>query len=88
MEEEKASSLPVAEFLKLHPSVTPDVIDDAAKAGITGVKMYPQGKPASRRYPLRKILTMSRRHHQFREWRGRYRSVLSHVCRHGKERHG
>ncbi|KAG6011528.1 hypothetical protein E4U43_008258 [Claviceps pusilla] len=29
--------------LFLHPSVTPDVIDDAAKAGITGVKMYPQG---------------------------------------------
>ncbi|KAG5942885.1 hypothetical protein E4U59_000786 [Claviceps monticola] len=29
--------------LFLHPSVTPDVIDEAAKAGITGVKMYPQG---------------------------------------------
>lgn len=29
--------------LFLHSSVTPDVIDEAAKAGITGVKMYPQG---------------------------------------------
>ncbi|KAI8962733.1 Dihydroorotase [Daldinia sp. FL1419] len=29
--------------LFLHPSVTPDVIAQAAKAGITGVKMYPQG---------------------------------------------
>ncbi|EFY89188.1 dihydroorotase [Metarhizium acridum CQMa 102] len=27
----------------LHPSVTPDVIAKAAAAGITGVKMYPQG---------------------------------------------
>lgn len=34
--------------LKLHSSVTPDVIDEAAKAGITGVKMYPQGKSARR----------------------------------------
>ncbi|KAI0850398.1 Dihydroorotase [Daldinia vernicosa] len=29
--------------LFLHPSVTPDVIAQAAAAGITGVKMYPQG---------------------------------------------
>ncbi|KID78204.1 uncharacterized protein G6M90_00g040090 [Metarhizium brunneum] len=29
--------------LFLHPSVTPDVIAKAAAAGITGVKMYPQG---------------------------------------------
>ncbi|KAK3937217.1 dihydroorotase homodimeric type [Diplogelasinospora grovesii] len=29
--------------LFLHPSVTPEVIAQAAKAGITGVKMYPQG---------------------------------------------
>ncbi|PHH67849.1 hypothetical protein CDD80_475 [Ophiocordyceps camponoti-rufipedis] len=27
----------------LHPSITPEVIAEAAKAGITGVKMYPQG---------------------------------------------
>ncbi|KAI1822801.1 dihydroorotase [Xylaria intraflava] len=29
--------------LYLHPSVTPDVIAEAAKAGIAGVKLYPQG---------------------------------------------
>ncbi|KAI6089140.1 Dihydroorotase [Hypoxylon rubiginosum] len=29
--------------LFLHPSVTPEVIAQAAEAGITGVKMYPQG---------------------------------------------
>jgi len=29
--------------LYLHPSVTPEVIDEAAAAGITGVKVYPQG---------------------------------------------
>ncbi|KAK3186848.1 dihydroorotase [Lecanicillium sp. MT-2017a] len=29
--------------LFLHPSVTPEVIDEAAAAGVTGVKMYPQG---------------------------------------------
>ncbi|CEJ90137.1 Putative Dihydroorotase, homodimeric type [[Torrubiella] hemipterigena] len=29
--------------LFLHPLVTPDVIDQAAAAGITGVKLYPQG---------------------------------------------
>ncbi|KAI0880340.1 amidohydrolase 2 [Annulohypoxylon maeteangense] len=29
--------------LFLHPSITPDVIAQAAAAGITGVKMYPQG---------------------------------------------
>ncbi|KAF8847543.1 Dihydroorotase [Acephala macrosclerotiorum] len=29
--------------LYLHPSVTPEVIAQAAAAGITGVKMYPQG---------------------------------------------
>ncbi|TQS33872.1 hypothetical protein Golomagni_05769 [Golovinomyces magnicellulatus] len=29
--------------LFLHPSVTPEVIAEASKAGITGVKMYPQG---------------------------------------------
>lgn len=29
--------------LFLHPSVTPDVIQEAAAAGITGVKLYPQG---------------------------------------------
>ncbi|GAW24756.1 hypothetical protein ANO14919_143490 [Xylariales sp. No.14919] len=29
--------------LYLHPSVTPDVIAEAAKAGISGVKLYPQG---------------------------------------------
>ncbi|KZZ99293.1 dihydroorotase [Moelleriella libera RCEF 2490] len=29
--------------LFLHPSVTPDVVAQAAKSGITGVKMYPQG---------------------------------------------
>ncbi|KAL6353046.1 hypothetical protein LRP88_13532 [Fusarium phalaenopsidis] len=30
--------------LYLHPSVTPEVIEQAAAAGITGVKLYPQGK--------------------------------------------
>ncbi|KAL8725272.1 MAG: hypothetical protein Q9166_007474 [cf. Caloplaca sp. 2 TL-2023] len=30
-------------FFKLHPSVTPKVIVEAAAAGITGVKMCPQG---------------------------------------------
>jgi hypothetical protein len=30
--------------MKLHPSITPDVISKAAEAGITGVKMYPQGR--------------------------------------------
>ncbi|KAL9614143.1 MAG: hypothetical protein Q9167_001353 [Letrouitia subvulpina] len=30
--------------LYLHPSVTPEVIAEAAAAGITGVKMYPQGE--------------------------------------------
>ncbi len=30
--------------LFLHPSVTPRVIAEAAAAGITGIKMYPQGK--------------------------------------------
>ncbi|KAH6894097.1 dihydroorotase [Thelonectria olida] len=29
--------------LFLHPSVTPEVIAEASKAGITGVKLYPQG---------------------------------------------
>ncbi|KAH9898666.1 Dihydroorotase [Xylariomycetidae sp. FL2044] len=29
--------------LFLHPSVTPEIIEEAAKAGIAGVKMYPQG---------------------------------------------
>ncbi|KAH0492282.1 hypothetical protein TgHK011_007243 [Trichoderma gracile] len=29
--------------LYLHPSVTPETIEQAAKAGITGVKLYPQG---------------------------------------------
>ncbi|KIW72872.1 dihydroorotase, homodimeric type, variant [Phialophora macrospora] len=29
--------------LYLHPSITPEVIAEAAAAGITGVKMYPQG---------------------------------------------
>ncbi|KAI2626179.1 dihydroorotase [Xylaria nigripes] len=29
--------------LYLHPSITPDVIAEAAKAGIAGVKLYPQG---------------------------------------------
>ncbi|KAI1179396.1 Dihydroorotase [Nemania sp. FL0916] len=29
--------------LYLHPSVTPEVIAEAAKAGIAGVKLYPQG---------------------------------------------
>lgn len=29
--------------LYLHPSVTPEVISEAAKAGIAGVKLYPQG---------------------------------------------
>ncbi|KAE8447570.1 hypothetical protein EG329_010700 [Mollisiaceae sp. DMI_Dod_QoI] len=29
--------------LYLHPSVTPEVIAEAAAAGVTGVKMYPQG---------------------------------------------
>lgn len=29
---------------QLHPSVTPEVIAEAAKAGITGVKLYPQGR--------------------------------------------
>ncbi|KAI1337466.1 dihydroorotase [Xylariaceae sp. FL0016] len=29
--------------LYLHPSVTPEVIEKAAEAGITGVKMYPRG---------------------------------------------
>jgi dihydroorotase len=29
--------------LQLHSSVTPEVIAEAAAAGITGVKMYPQG---------------------------------------------
>ncbi|KAI1197908.1 Dihydroorotase [Nemania serpens] len=29
--------------LYLHPSVTPDVIAEAAKAGVAGVKLYPQG---------------------------------------------
>ncbi|KAI1399274.1 Dihydroorotase [Hypoxylon fuscum] len=29
--------------LFLHPSVTPEVVVEATKAGITGVKMYPQG---------------------------------------------
>jgi len=29
---------------QLHPSVTPEVIAEAAKAGIAGVKLYPQGK--------------------------------------------
>ncbi|TGJ81785.1 hypothetical protein E0Z10_g6959 [Xylaria hypoxylon] len=29
--------------LYLHPSVTPDVIAEAARAGIAGVKLYPQG---------------------------------------------
>lgn len=31
-------------FCQLHPSVTPEVIEQAAAAGITGVKLYPQGK--------------------------------------------
>jgi dihydroorotase len=30
--------------LFLHPSITPEVIAKAAEAGITGVKMYPQGQ--------------------------------------------
>jgi len=29
--------------LYLHPSITPATIDDAARAGITGVKVYPAG---------------------------------------------
>ncbi|KAF4120733.1 dihydroorotase [Geosmithia morbida] len=29
--------------LYLHPTITPDVIDEAAAAGIAGVKVYPQG---------------------------------------------
>lgn len=28
---------------QLHNSITPDTIDEAASAGITGVKVYPQG---------------------------------------------
>ena len=34
-------------FTQLHTSVTPEVIAEAAAAGITGVKMYPQGKSLS-----------------------------------------
>ena len=30
--------------MQLHPSVTPEVIAQAAAAGVVGVKMYPQGK--------------------------------------------
>lgn len=30
--------------LYLHDSITPEVIKEAAAAGITGVKVYPQGK--------------------------------------------
>lgn len=28
---------------QLHPSVTPETIEKAAQAGVTGVKLYPQG---------------------------------------------
>lgn len=36
-------TLLVSNSYKLHPSVTPEVIAQAAKAGVTGVKLYPQG---------------------------------------------
>lgn len=31
-------------MLQLHASITPEVIAEAAAAGISGVKVYPQGK--------------------------------------------
>ncbi|KAF5721495.1 dihydroorotase homodimeric type [Fusarium mundagurra] len=34
---------PVPNSYELHPSVTPEVIAKAAEAGVTGVKLYPQG---------------------------------------------
>lgn len=33
----------VTHILQLHPSITPEVIAEAAAAGIAGVKVYPQG---------------------------------------------
>ena len=64
------ASCNVTKQYQLHPSVTPEVIAEAAVAdiNITGVKMYPQGKALMPR-PLHSeaaVLMRFRRHYELR----------------------
>lgn len=79
--------------LYLCPSITPSLISDAAKAGITGVKSYPAGVTTyeistSDLRSLSLQVQTNLRNQKFRCWGRRLSAILPYICGYGRTRFG